>query len=59
MCQFLTMRMECNKNPIFSQVITGSMDGAIGYKIEGPHFESLFTEPFKELVKWREYFTSK
>ena len=27
------------------------MDGASGHKIEGPHFESIFTEPFKELVQ--------
>ena len=26
------------------------MDGAIDGRIEGPHFESIFTEPFKELV---------
>ena len=26
------------------------MDGDSGHKIEGPHFDSIFTEPFKELV---------
>jgi len=33
------------------RLIAASMDGDSGVKIFGPHFDSIFTEPFKELVK--------